>query len=115
MDLLVLITNKPRAPGGFSLNVPAMLTAPLAVVVLFGIRMAVMVGSPGCITRSCLVNAFGRSQADWPWCKPYDAFRTRFLKESRIAASLSQPNVIPIYDVDVSGYDSMKVQVDCIL
>jgi serine/threonine protein kinase len=28
-----------------------------------------------------------------------DAFRTRFLKESRIAASLNHPNVIPIYDV----------------
>jgi len=28
-----------------------------------------------------------------------DAFRARFLKESRIAASLNHPNVIPIYDV----------------
>ena len=28
-----------------------------------------------------------------------DVFRERFLKESRIAASLSHPNVIPIYDV----------------
>jgi non-specific serine/threonine protein kinase len=28
-----------------------------------------------------------------------DAFRTRFLKESRIAASLNHPNVIPIYDM----------------
>ena len=27
-----------------------------------------------------------------------DVFRTRFLKESRIAASLNHPNVIPIYD-----------------
>jgi serine/threonine protein kinase len=28
-----------------------------------------------------------------------DAFRARFLKESRIAASLNHPNVIPIYDM----------------
>ena len=28
-----------------------------------------------------------------------DLFRTRFLQESRIAASLSHPNVIPIYDM----------------
>ena len=28
-----------------------------------------------------------------------DAFRTRFLKESRVAASLNHPNVIPIYDM----------------
>ncbi|HEY6280106.1 MAG TPA: protein kinase, partial [Streptosporangiaceae bacterium] len=28
-----------------------------------------------------------------------DMFRTRFLKESRIAASLNHPNVIPIYDM----------------
>jgi serine/threonine protein kinase len=28
-----------------------------------------------------------------------DTFRTRFLKESRIAASLNHPNVIPIYDM----------------
>src|SRR6478672_5363645 len=27
-----------------------------------------------------------------------DAFRARFLKESRLAASLNHPNVIPIYD-----------------
>ena len=27
-----------------------------------------------------------------------DVFRERFLQESRIAASLNQPNVIPIYD-----------------
>jgi serine/threonine protein kinase len=27
-----------------------------------------------------------------------DAFRARFLEESRIAASLNHPNVIPIYD-----------------
>src|SRR6201997_5654589 len=28
-----------------------------------------------------------------------DAFRARFLAESRIAASLNHPNVIPIYDM----------------
>src|SRR6201989_2830466 len=28
-----------------------------------------------------------------------DVFRTRFLEESRIAASLNHPNVIPIYDM----------------
>jgi serine/threonine protein kinase len=28
-----------------------------------------------------------------------DVFRARFLKESRIAASLNHPNVIPIYDM----------------
>jgi len=28
-----------------------------------------------------------------------DVFRARFLEESRIAASLNHPNVIPIYDV----------------
>jgi serine/threonine-protein kinase len=28
-----------------------------------------------------------------------DLFRTRFLEESRIAASLNHPNVIPIYDM----------------
>src|SRR5215472_12310964 len=28
-----------------------------------------------------------------------DVFRARFLEESRIAASLSHPNVIPIYDM----------------
>ena len=28
-----------------------------------------------------------------------DVFRARFLKESRIAASLDHPNVIPIYDM----------------
>ena len=28
-----------------------------------------------------------------------DTFRARFLKESRIAASLNHPNVIPIYDM----------------
>src|SRR5215472_13957381 len=32
-----------------------------------------------------------------------DAFRARFLKESRIAASLNHPNVIPIYDVGSHG------------
>jgi hypothetical protein len=32
-----------------------------------------------------------------------DVFRARFLKESRIAASLSHPNVIPVYDVGSSG------------
>ncbi len=31
-----------------------------------------------------------------------DAFRTRFLEESRIAASLNHPNVIPIYDAGSS-------------
>jgi serine/threonine protein kinase len=28
-----------------------------------------------------------------------DRFRTRFLEESRLAASLNHPNVIPIYDM----------------
>ncbi len=32
-----------------------------------------------------------------------DAFRARFLEESRIVASLNHPNVIPIYDVGSSG------------
>jgi serine/threonine protein kinase len=32
-----------------------------------------------------------------------DLFRTRFLQESRIAASLSHPNVIPIYDMGSDG------------
>ena len=32
-----------------------------------------------------------------------DAFRARFLEESRIAASLNHPNVIPIYDTGSSG------------
>jgi Protein kinase domain len=32
-----------------------------------------------------------------------DVFRTRFLEESRIAASLNHPNVIPIYDAGSSG------------
>jgi Protein kinase domain len=32
-----------------------------------------------------------------------DAFRARFLEESRIAASLNHPNVIPIYDAGSSG------------
>jgi Protein kinase domain len=32
-----------------------------------------------------------------------DAFRARFLEESRIAASLNHPNVIPIYDVGSGG------------
>ncbi len=32
-----------------------------------------------------------------------DLFRTRFLQESRIAASLSHPNVIPIYDMGSHG------------
>jgi serine/threonine protein kinase len=32
-----------------------------------------------------------------------DVFRARFLKESRIAASLNHPNVIPVYDVGSSG------------
>jgi hypothetical protein len=32
-----------------------------------------------------------------------DVFRTRFLQESRIAASLNHPNVIPIYDTGPSG------------
>jgi hypothetical protein len=32
-----------------------------------------------------------------------DAFRAQFLEESRIAASLNHPNVIPIYDVGSSG------------
>ena len=31
-----------------------------------------------------------------------DVFRTRFLNESRIAASLNHPNVIPVYDMGVS-------------
>ena len=31
-----------------------------------------------------------------------DAFRARFLEESRIAASLNHPNVIPIYDTGSS-------------
>ena len=31
-----------------------------------------------------------------------DAFRARFLEESRIAASLNHPNVIPIYDMGSS-------------
>src|SRR5271170_3155274 len=31
-----------------------------------------------------------------------DVFRTRFLNESRIAASLHHPNVIPVYDMGVS-------------
>jgi serine/threonine protein kinase len=32
-----------------------------------------------------------------------NVFRARFLKESRIAASLNHPNVIPVYDVGSSG------------
>jgi len=32
-----------------------------------------------------------------------DVFRARFLEESRIAASLNHPNVIPIYDMGPSG------------
>jgi serine/threonine protein kinase len=32
-----------------------------------------------------------------------DVFRARFLEESRIAASLNHPNVIPIYDMGSSG------------
>ncbi|MGH3149220.1 MAG: serine/threonine-protein kinase, partial [Streptosporangiaceae bacterium] len=32
-----------------------------------------------------------------------DAFRARFLEESRIAASLNHPNVIPIYDTGSNG------------
>jgi serine/threonine protein kinase len=32
-----------------------------------------------------------------------DVFRARFLEESRIAASLNHPNVIPIYDIGPSG------------
>jgi serine/threonine protein kinase len=40
-----------------------------------------------------------------------DAFRTRFLQESRVAASLAHPNVIPIYDTGPCGellYISMR-------
>src|SRR6201981_226971 len=32
-----------------------------------------------------------------------DVFRTRFLEESRIAASMNHPNVIPIHDMGSSG------------
>ena len=32
-----------------------------------------------------------------------DVFRSRFLQESRIAASLNHPNVIPIYDMGPCG------------
>jgi serine/threonine protein kinase len=32
-----------------------------------------------------------------------DVFRTRFLKESRIAASLNHPNVLPIFDTGAAG------------
>ena len=32
-----------------------------------------------------------------------DLFRTRFLEESRIAASMNHPNVIPIHDMGSSG------------
>ena len=32
-----------------------------------------------------------------------DMFRTRFLKESRIAASLNHPNVLPIFDTGAAG------------
>ena len=32
-----------------------------------------------------------------------DVFRTRFLEESRIAASMNHPNVIPIHDTGSSG------------
>src|SRR5487761_857575 len=32
-----------------------------------------------------------------------DIFRTRFLEESRIAASMNHPNVIPIHDMGASG------------
>jgi serine/threonine protein kinase len=32
-----------------------------------------------------------------------DVFRARFLEESRIAASLNHPNVIPLYDMGSGG------------
>src|ERR1700728_3012574 len=32
-----------------------------------------------------------------------DIFRTRFLEESRIAASMNHPNVVPIHDMGSSG------------